>query len=68
MNDDNMKYDTGRYERWQMKKGKMTDDKMKDETWRMTRGEMNDGKRRHDIFPEDDILDIITISRYNYHK
>ena len=24
--------------------------------------------KRHDIFPEDDILDIITISRYNYHK
>ena len=32
---------------------------------------MKDNKRheiRHDIFPEDDILDIITISRYNYHK
>ena len=32
---------------------------------------MNDGKRdmanRHDIFPDDDILDIITISRYYYH-
>ena len=22
---------------------------------------------RHDIFPEDDKLDIITISRYDYH-
>ena len=31
---------------------------------------MNDDKRharRHDIFSEDDILDIITISRYDYH-
>ena len=38
----------------------------------MAIGEMNDDKKRHeirhDIFPEDDILDIITISRYNYHK
>ena len=35
------------------------------------RWKMKDDKRheiRHDIFPEDDILDIITISRYNYHK
>ena len=23
---------------------------------------------KHDIFPDDNILDIITISRYNYHK
>ena len=38
--------------------GKMTDEEMKDDEWKM----------RHDIFPEDDILDIITISRYNYHK
>ena len=56
-----------------MMKGDMTDDERKDDRWRkerwqMTRWNMTDGKRRHDIFPEDDILDIITISRYNYHK
>ena len=36
------------------------------ERWKMK----NDKRyaRRHDIFPEDDILNIITISRYNYHK
>ena len=37
----------------------------------MERWKMKNDKRhakRHDIFPEDDILDIITISRYNYHK
>ena len=31
---------------------------------------MKDDKRhaeRHDMFPEDDIVDIITISRYDYH-
>ena len=57
---------------------KMTDEDGRDEwyTWRMTRwmmrhDEMIDEERhakRHDIFPEDDILDIITISRYSYHK
>ena len=48
----------------------MTDDERKDdrgryERWMMIKGDM---ANRHDIFPEDDILDIITISRYNYHK
>ena len=53
--------------------GKMTDGKMRHdrwqyERWQMKRWNMTDDKERHDIFPEDDILDIITISRYNYHK
>ena len=34
----------------------------------MVKRDMTDDKSRHDIFPEDDILDIITISRYNYYK
>ena len=46
-----------------MIKGDMTD-----ERWHITRWNMKDGKKRHDTFPEDDILDIITKSRYNYHK
>ena len=37
---------------------------MKDDK-RKKRKEMQ--KDMNDIFPEDDILDIITISRYNYH-
>ena len=52
----NMTQDDRRHDRWQK------------ERWQMKRWKMNDGKRRHDIFPEDDILDIITISRYNYYK
>ena len=40
----------------------MTDEEMKDD------GLKRRHEIRHDIFPEDDILDIITISRYNYHK
>ena len=56
-----------------MTTGKMIHDKMKhegwqDEGWRMAKWNMTDDKDRHDIFPEDDILDIITISRYSYHK
>ena len=48
-----------------MMKGDMTNDKRKDdrwrdETWMMVKRDITD---RHDIFPEDDILDIITISR-----
>ena len=35
------------------------------ERWKMKNDERH--AKRHDIFPEDDILDIITISRYNYH-
>ena len=50
-------------ERWQMIRWNMTDTERKNARWNMT-----DDKERHDIFPEDDILDIITISRYNYHK
>ena len=50
-------------ERWQITKGDMID-----ERWQMTRWNMKDDKERHDIFPEDDTLDIITISRYNYYK
>ena len=48
----------------------MKDDKMKDDTWQQERWTMlkGDMANRYDIFPEDDILDIITISRYNYHK
>ena len=33
--------------------------------WKMTNDKRH--AERHDIFPEDDILYIITISRYNYH-
>ena len=60
-------------ETWHMVIGKMTDDKRRHDRWRkerwqMKRWKMTDGKMRHDIFPEDDILDIITISRYNYYK
>ena len=43
----------------------MKDDRWRDERWMMVKGDM---VNRHDTFPEDDILDIITISRYNYHK
>ena len=48
----------------------MTDEEKKDDRWRDERWTMvkRDMANRHDIFPEDDILDIITISRYNYHK
>ena len=35
------------------------------ERWKMKNDERH--AKRHNIFPEDDILDIITISRYNYH-
>ena len=63
MIDDYMKDDRWRDETWRMVKGDMTD-----ERWQMARWNMTDVKDRHDIFPEDDILDIITISRYNYHK
>ena len=53
--------------------GKMIHDKMRhegwqDEGWRMAKWNMTNDQDRHDIFPEDDILDIVTISRYNYHK
>ena len=33
--------------------------------WKMKNGKRH--AKRHDIFPEDNILDMITISRYNYH-
>ena len=58
MTDDYMNDDRWRDETWRMVKGDMTD-----ERWQMTRGNMKDVKDRHDMFPEDDILDIITISR-----
>ena len=35
------------------------------ERWKMKNEERH--AKRHDIFPKDDILDIITISRYDYH-
>ena len=65
MKDDRMTDEDDRDEWYPMK-----DDKMKDDTWRLERWMMvkRDMANRHDIFPEDDILDIITISRYNYHK
>ena len=48
----------------------MKDDNMKDDTWQQEGWTMTkrDMANRHDIFPDDDILDIITISRYYYHK
>ena len=48
----------------------MKDDNMKDDTWQQEGWTMTkrDMANRHDIFPDDDILDIITISRYNYYK
>ena len=61
-----------KYERWQMKmtdKDDRRDDMvwMKDthKRWRMKNDERH--ARRYGIFPEDDILDIITIRRYDYH-
>ena len=59
-----MKDDRWRWKRWMIH---IKDDKMKDDIGGQERWMMNDGKKRHDIFPEDNILDIITISRYNYH-
>ena len=44
---------------------RMIHDDRKDDWWTMVK---RDIVNRHDIFPEDDILDIITISRHNYHK
>ena len=61
MKDDKMNEEDGRDEwyTWKMAIWMMRHDKMTNEE-RYT--------QRHDIFPEDDILDIVTISRYNYHK
>ena len=41
---------------------------MKDTHKRWQRKEDERHAKRHEQFPEDDILDIITISRYNYYK
>ena len=41
---------------------------MKDTHERWQKKEEERPAERHDRFLEDDILDIITISRYNYHK
>ena len=46
------------------------DDDMVDKEDMHNRWKKNEDRRhaeRHDIFPKDNILDIITISRYNYH-
>ena len=62
-----------KYERWQMKMID-EDDRREDMVWMKDtheRWQKKEDKRhaeRHKLFPEDDILDIITISRYNYHK
>ena len=67
MKDDRMTDEDGRDEwyTWRMIRWRMRHDEWQDERWTMVKGDM---ANRHDIFPEDDILDIITISRYNYHK
>ena len=57
-----------KYERWQIKmidKDDRRDDMvwMKDTHERWWRKEDKRYKERHELFPEDDILDIITISR-----
>ena len=62
---------TWQKDRWKMihddyRKEDMVKREDMQEGWKM----MDDKRHaeRHDIFPEDDILNIITISRYNYHK
>ena len=59
-----------RNERWTMtdeddRRDDMVNKEDMQERWKMKNNERH--ARRHGIFPEDDILDIITISRYNYH-
>ena len=48
------------------KRDDMTKREDMQDRWKMKHDERH--AERHDIFPEDDILDIITISRYDYHK